>query len=115
MMVEIIDLDDENIGYRYAYKSKKKRTNTIEPVESRMRMVVELSLIDAATGCALFPSVRLAAAMDLDHDYNYCVWRRGVTQFSLGQLTDADAAFEAVRAPLNRAMAQKIALYINAL
>jgi hypothetical protein len=115
LKVKIVDFDDENIGYRYQYKKKHKRTNALEPVESRMSLVAEVSLIDATTDCECVKPVRLVAMVDVDHDYNYCVWRRDVTQFSLGQLTDADAAFAASRAALNQELARKIGVYLNSL
>lgn len=113
--VAIVNFDDENIGYRYSYKKSHKRSHTIVPVESRMHMTVEVTLVDTTSQCVLYEPVRLKAYIDIDHDYNYSTWKRGVTQFSLGQLTDADAAFEASRAALNQEIAVKISMYLNSL
>lgn len=115
LLAKIIELDDENIGYRYSYKKKCQRTDFIKPVESRLYMLVEVALVDNCTQQALYAPVRLLATLDIDHTYNYSNWAKGTTQFSLGQLSDADAAFEAARRPLNQIMAEKIVIYLNGL
>jgi len=115
LIVKIIDIDDTNIGFRYDCKHNHKHSKSIIPSETRLSIVVEITLINAATDIAVFSPVRLMASIDLDHDYNYSLRSRGIVHFSLGQLTDADDSFEAAHTPLYLAIAQKITDYINSL
>lgn len=111
LIVRLVDVIDENIGFRYEQLEKKKYKHSIIPVESRLNGIVEVSLISAATGCTVIPTVRLSAMIDLDHEYNATY--SDSTVISLGQLTDADAAFATARLPLNRLLARKIVDYIS--
>lgn len=111
LIVELVDVADENIGFRYEQLHGKKYKRSIIPVESRLIAVAEVSLVEAATGCSVIPTVRLSASIDLDHEYNATY--SDSTVISLGQLTDADSAFASARIPLNRILAQKIVEYIS--
>jgi hypothetical protein len=111
LIAKIIDLSDENIGFRYYRKKDDHLTRSLIPVETRLNIIVELSVIETASGKVVLSPVKLSANMDCDHEYNSS--RHEVNEFSLGQLSDYDAAFEAVRTPLNRAIAQKIVDYIT--
>jgi hypothetical protein len=110
LLAKIVDINDTNIGFRYDRKKRGKLENTIIPAETRLKLTVEITLVEAISGKVLVPPVRLSSSVDFDHEYNYS--RRGVNIFSLGQLTDADAALEAAWRPLNKLMAQKIVDYI---
>jgi hypothetical protein len=111
LIVQLLDIARDNIGFRYDHLRGKSYKRTIIPVETRLIATAEVSLVDAASRCALMPTVRLSAAVDLDHEYNATYTDSNV--FSLGQLTDADAAFSAAKVPLYRALAQKIVEYIS--
>jgi hypothetical protein len=102
---------DKNIGFRYEHAHGKSYKRSIIPVETRLISTVEVSLVDAITGCTVLPSVRLSASIDFDHEYN--ATHNDSNVFSLGQLTDADEAFETARFPLNRRLARKIVEYIS--
>lgn len=106
-----IDEREENIGFRYDRKKRGKLTHEIIPTETRIVSVVEVSVIDAASSCVVLGPARLAASVDFDHDYYFS--RNGVNIFSLGQLIDIEAAYDAVQAPLNRALALKIADFLK--
>lgn len=111
LKVKQIDLDEDNIGFRYDRKKRGTLTKDIIPTETRIAIVVEVSVIEAASCSTLMGPVRLAASVDYDHDYYSS--RDGVNIFSLGQLSDLDAAYDAVQVTLNRAIAEKIADYIS--
>ena len=111
MKVELIDFDDENIGFRYDRKKDGRRRKAIIPTETRLIATAQVTLIQAYSGEALIGPVRLAASVDFDHDY--CSDRGEINIFSLGQLNDYDTAYEAAFRPLNRVLAQKIVDLIN--
>lgn len=111
LIVQLVDVADENIGFRYEQLHGKKYKRSIIPVETRLIAIAEVSLVDAATGCTVIPTVRLSATVDLDHEYNATY--ADSTVCSLGQLTDSEDAFAAARIPLHRALAQKIVEYIS--
>lgn len=111
LKAKLIDIDEDNIGFRYDRKKRGELTKDVIPTEARVTMVVELSVVEAASCRMILGPVLLSASVDYDHDYYSS--RDGVNIFSLGQLTDLDAAYDAVQTPLNRAMAEKIADYLT--
>jgi len=106
-----IDLDEDNIGFRYDRKKQGCLTKDIIPTETRITIFVEVWVTEAASCTTLLGPVRLSASVDYDHDYYSS--RDGVNVFSLGQLSDLEAAYDAVQIPLNRAIAEKIVDYIS--
>lgn len=111
LIVKIIDYNDENIGFRYDRHKDGKLRDTIIPVETRMFALAEVSMIDAASGKIALGPVRLSAYVDFDHDYYSS--RNEINIFSLGQLSDFDAASDAAHTPLNCVLAKKIVDYIS--
>lgn len=109
--VKQIDLDEDNIGFRYDRKKRGKLTKDIIPIETRATIFVEVFITDATSSQVLLGPVRLSASVDYDHDYYLS--RDGVNIFSLGQLSDLDAAYDAVQDPLNRLIAKKIVDYMT--
>lgn len=115
LIAKVINLSDVNIGFRYDRHRDGKLSQSIIPDETRLGLTVEISLLEAASGRLLNGPVQLTAFVDVDHDYN---GNNGpddseVNIFSLGQLSNADAAFEAAERPLNRAIARKIKDYLS--
>lgn len=111
LIVQLVDVASDNIGFRYEQLHGKQYKRSIIPVESRLTAKAEISLVDAATSCTVLPPVCISAYVDLDHEYNATYTDSNV--FSLGQLSDSDAAFAAARAPLHKALAKKIVEYIS--
>lgn len=111
LIVKLIDIGDENIGFRYDQLHHHHDKHALIPVETRLIMSAEVSLLEAATECAIMPSVQLSASIDFDHEYNSTYHNDNV--FSLGQLSDADSAFCVARVPLTRRLAQKIIEYLT--
>lgn len=112
LQVKVIDYSDENIGFRYDRKKDGKLSSRIIPDETRIWVLVEVAIIDAGCGTTFLGPVQLYADVEFDHDYYDS--RNGVNVFSLGQLTDIEAARDAAQRPLNRCLAQKIVDYIAA-
>lgn len=114
LAVKVINSNDVNIGFRYDRHKDGKLQHTLIPVETRLTLTVEVTAIEAASEAVLLGPVLLIASVELDHDYNA---DRNPTDgrantFSLGQLTNADVAFQAAAKPLNSAIARKIAEYL---
>lgn len=111
LQLEIIELGDENIGFRYDRKKKGKLKNYLIPTETRLNIIVEVRVVDNITKKVVRGPTLIRASADFDHDYYAS--RNGVNVFSLGQLTDIDAAQEgAFDYPLNRHLAEKIVDYV---
>jgi hypothetical protein len=111
----IVNSNDVNIGFRYDRHKDGTILHSLIPVESRLSIVVEFSVVEAASNKVVLGPVQLSAYVDLDHDYyadrNPVDGR--VNQTSLGQLTYEGEAFKAAERPLNRAIALKIANYLS--
>lgn len=110
LSAKILDLRDENIGFRYYRDKDGDRTKETIPVETRLFIDVEVAVIDASTGEVLRGPVVLSAQTDFDH--NYYTIRNRINVFSLGQLTDFDEAYTAAKRPLNQELAKKIVDYV---
>lgn len=112
LQVDIIDYSDENIGFRYDRKKSGKLSSRIIPDETRAWVSAEVSVLAAGCEEPVLGPVLLSAYVEFDHDYYDS--RNGINVFSLGQLTDIDAARDTAQRPLNRCLAQKIVDYIAA-
>ncbi|HRD55016.1 MAG TPA: hypothetical protein PLC42_01325 [Parachlamydiaceae bacterium] len=106
LKVRLMDFDDDNIGYRYFRNKKDKLTDETIPVETRLFLTAEISLLDASSGLIIQGPYRLQATTDFDHDY-YST-KDAINVFSLGQLTDYDEALDAAQKPLHYHLAKKI-------
>lgn len=111
LLVQIIDFSDENIGFRYDRHKDGRLRDTIIPTETRLSALAEVSVVDSSSGTTILGPTRLSAYVDFDHDYYSS--RNEVNVFSLGQLSDFDAANDAANTPLNNALARKIVDYIS--
>ncbi|MEM1283360.1 MAG: hypothetical protein AAGG81_07385 [Chlamydiota bacterium] len=111
LSINLLDLRDQNIGFRYDRDKRDRVTDCIVPTETRITAIVEVKVIEACSGKIVMGPVILSSNKDFDHDYYSS--RNGVNIFSLGQLNDIDAARDAVKTPLNRALARKIVEYVN--
>jgi len=109
--VKIVDLRDENIGFRYYRKQSGKLTNSVIPTETRLWVKTEVSVINNCNGEYALGPVLIETNADFDHDYYLNL--HGINIFSLGQLSDVDSAREAVWEPLNKLLSQKIVDYVS--
>ncbi len=110
LVVEILEFENENIGYRYDRKNDGNVRHSIIPTETRLRAVAQVTLMDNINAKPLAGPAKITATVDFDHDYERT--RNGVNIFSLGQLTDYDEAYDAAFRPLYDVLSQKIADFI---
>lgn len=109
--VKLLELRDQNIGFRYDRNQEGELLSTIIPTETRLCALAEVVLVDAETGCILIGPARVSTNTEFDHTF-YST-RNSVNVFSLGQLTDVDDARDAAqRDPLYNSLAQMVVDYI---
>lgn len=106
LKVRLMDFSDQNIGYRYYRNKEDKLTHETIPVETRLFLTAEVSLLDGSSGLVIQGPYRIQATTDFDHDY-YST-KDAINVFSLGQLTDYDEALDAAQKPLHYHLAKKI-------
>lgn len=112
LYVKLIKCKNKNIGFRYdRVRKKDELTNTIVPAETRRTLWCELVVVETCSGMELIGPVVISASVEFDHDYYSS--RDRVNIFSLGQLGDIDAAYDACLTPLYQKLAEKIVDYIN--
>jgi len=112
LLVTVVDIYDEHVGYRYDRKNDGRLKKSLIPVETRIYAVVDVTVMQTCSGCEVVGPARLKMYVDFDHDY-YSVFD-DVNVTSLGQLNDIDTARDSVYHPLNRAIAEKVVDYVNA-
>lgn len=110
LLVNLVDLRDQNIGFRYYREHGDKITRCLVPTETRVTAVVEVKVVDLCTGQCVLGPVILKENVVFDYEY---LNGDGVNIFSLGQLNDDDAARITAKTPLNKALARKIVEYVN--
>lgn len=110
LSVELLEIRDENIGFRYDRKKRGRLTHSIVPVETRVFAKAKVSVEDLSQNCTLLGPVYIEAWYDYDNDYYYS--QNGVNVFSLGELSDYETAREAAKRPLYCKLARKIADYV---
>ncbi len=111
LIAKVVDYDEQNIGFRYDRKKSGRLKDDIIPTETRMQIILDVSLVDASSGSVLRGPTRITASSDFDHDYYTTRHRENV--FSLGQLSDIDEARDAVLRPLHEKAARNIVDYIT--
>jgi hypothetical protein len=110
LKIKVIEVRDQNIGYRYDRKRNEHLKHSIIPSESRFTAVAEVTVIDELRNAAVRGPTLITASLDFDYDY-YKV-QHGANVFSLGQLNDVDSARDAARHPLDARLAERIADYL---
>ncbi len=110
LLVKIVNVVEDEIGFRYDRKKRGQLRKEIIPTEMRATLIVEVTLCDKCKGLNLVGPVQLSCNVEFDHDYYFS--RNRVNVFSLGQLTNIDAATDAMYVPLYEAMAVKIVDYL---
>ena len=111
LKVKVVDLREENIGFRYDREKDGELDHTIIPTEMRMTIFAEFVVCDSYSGEQILGPIIISASKDFDHDYYTS--RDGVNIFSLGQLTDVDDAKDGIQEPLHQELAKKIVEYVN--
>lgn len=111
LVVSVLESNEENIGFRYDVDKDGGPTKTIIPVETRSRILAEFSLVERCSGETVLGPVRVSASAEYDHDFNSA--GAAINKVSLGQLTDVEAAQEAVPELVGRMLARRIVDYIK--
>lgn len=106
LQVRLLEVSDENVGFRYDRKRTGCIRHNVVPVETRLIALAEVALIDC-NNCYILGPETVSAFIDFDHEYYPN--RNAVNVFSLGQLTEIDAAFDEALYPLSRELGRKIA------
>lgn len=106
LKIKILEIRDQNIGFRYDRNKKGQLIDSIIPSETRLEALAELQVIDAISGCLLIGPVQFSASTEFDHDYYSS--RNAINIFSLGQLIDYDAAYDTAMRPLSQSFAEKV-------
>jgi hypothetical protein len=110
LKISICDDFEENVGFRYDRTRKDRLKHYIIPVETRRYIEVEAELLDRNTLKSVKGPVVLTAFTEFDHEYETV--RDNANTFSLGQLTDYDAAWETSDALLYSRLAQKVLWFL---
>ncbi len=112
LSVTILKLRDRNIGFRYDRSRRKEELlKTTIPTETRRTIFTEVAVIEACSDRVIVGPVRISSNVDFDHDYYSSP--NAINIFSLGQLGNIDAAYDASLNPLYDRLAEKIADYVN--
>lgn len=111
LCVSILDRGEENIGFRYDINKQGTLTTTVIPVEGRSRYVAEFSLVEIASGCIVLGPERISASVEYDHEFDY--GNEDLNNLSLGQVSDVEAARDAVPYRVGKALAQRIVDYLR--
>lgn len=111
MRVEILDLVEDRIGYRYDLESDGTHSERLVPSEGRLTVEAELIVCETASGKRILGPVRFSTSVDFDHDF-YTTPDRSPT-FSLGQLDDIHVAREVAVTPLADKLAAVVVEYIS--
>lgn len=120
LRVKILDIEEDNVGYRYDRKKRGTIRKRIIPTETRLTVQVEVTL-ENRCGQPVLPTVIITTNQDFDHDYystrNFDPENNtnsyGVNIFSLGQLSEVDAARDTVITPINALISKKIVDYLS--
>lgn len=110
LCVKILEVRDQNIGFRYDRDEQGCIEETLVPAETRRFALAEVTLYDRCTGCVIAGPDIIRAYTEFDHEFNSS--RDGVNVFSLGQVTDIDQAVDAAQRPLNQHLARRIVDYL---
>ncbi|KIC76846.1 hypothetical protein DB41_EF00020 [Neochlamydia sp. TUME1] len=110
LLVDLLPIENENVGYHYERKNSGKLRHSIIPTETRLIAIAQVTLVDNMKGKSLWGPAKVMASIEFDHEYEKT--RDGINVFSLGQLTNYDEAYEAAHSPLYDQLSQKIIDFI---
>lgn len=110
LRARLLDIDEDNVGFRYDRKKKGTLRKRLIPCETRLTVQIEVS-VENRCGQVVLPKVIITANQDFDHDYYSS--RNEINIFSLGQLSEVDAARDTVISPINALISKKIVDYLS--
>lgn len=108
LQVNILQLKNRNIGYRYDQKSCDCFAKTIIPTERRKILLAEVAVL--SSGKPLYGPVLIEAS--LDYDFDYCQVKDEVNVLSMGQLVDIETAADSAENPLYKRLSEKVVDYL---
>lgn len=111
LRVEVLEIIEEDIGFRFERNEENKIVNSIISMEERLKAVVLVAILDSVQCCDLVEPFTITADVEFDHEYYSSP--NDINEKSLGQLTDIDSARDAAMQPLGRAIAQRIVDYLD--
>lgn len=109
--VAVVDIVDEDIGFRFERDKNDRVRNTIVSSETRLIATVHVEVVDMRQCCNVIEPFDITADVEFDHEYYSSP--DDINETSLGQLTNIDAARDAAVRPLNKRIAQHIVDYLN--
>jgi hypothetical protein len=110
LSVELLDSKSQHIGFRQDPKKLTKGKHKLIPSETRRKLLAKVEVIDALSQKIIIGPAYIVGSCDFDHQ-NYSL-KNDINNFSLGQLTDIDTAYDVVDIPLHRDLARNIAQYL---
>lgn len=111
LRVVLLDTKNENIGFRYDPKKLENGKKKLIPDETRRRLLAKVSLVHTASNTEVLGPSYIMGNVEFDHRYYNL--SHNINRFSLGQLTDIDTTSDAINTPLQRDLAQQIALWLE--
>ena len=66
-----VEIDEDNIGFRYDQKKRGSLTKDIIPIETRITIFVEVKVVEAISCTTVLGPILLSASVDYDHDYYF--------------------------------------------
>ncbi len=111
LKVVLLDTRSENIGFRYDPNKLDSGKKRIIPDEVRRRLLAKVSVIHTNSNKEILGPAYIMGTCEFDHRYYNL--SHDINRFSLGQLTDIDTTYDVINAPLQRDLAQQIALWLE--
>jgi hypothetical protein len=112
--VRMLKYHDETIGYQFDRDKDGNVLKHLKGDENRLHMLAEYYVVDAMTGKRIVDTTRIDASVDYDYD-SYDQNLGTNINFSLGQLTAHDPAYDTALKPANDELARKIVNNLRAL
>jgi hypothetical protein len=111
LSVNLLDSREERIGYRYDPRRLHEGRKKIVPNENRGKQLVEVSIIDTHSQKVVRGPVYILGSAEYDHQENSI--DNDINDFSLGQLSDINAAQDVTYIPLYRDLVLKIGRWLQ--
>jgi hypothetical protein len=108
---EIVEIEDDNIDFRYDRDSEGAVLKKVIPTENRLTAKVKMSLMERTSGKCVWGPVFVSAHVGYDYDFNSL--QSAEMTFSMGQLDVIENARDAAYKPLYKQLAEKIVHQIN--
>jgi hypothetical protein len=120
LFVELMDLEEEDIGFRYAKEPDGTQSNRLVVSEKRLLLTAIVKLVDSQEESTLLGPTKITTSFTYDFDPDISDDRVTMLpmgdvptiRFSLGQLESDQSAQRAAFSALYRTLAKRIADYV---